>query len=44
MRPTQQRLGDFRETLEEIIDVNLYDSVPRDVHELDPSYYGKRLY
>lgn len=43
MRTTQIRLGDFRETLEEIVDIDQYDKSPRDIHELDPGYYGKRI-
>lgn len=42
MRRTYARLEDFRETINEIVDVNQYDQMPRDKNELDPEYYGKR--
>ena len=43
MRINEDRLQDFRTTIKEIVDVNLHNGVPNDVHELDNPNYGRLL-
>ena len=43
MRNTEDRLQDFRATLTEIVNVNQHDKAPRDMNELDPEYYGRKM-
>ena len=42
MRVTDERMGDFRGTMQEIISVS-NGAVPKDKKELDPDYYGKKI-
>jgi len=41
LRPSNERLSDFRETLVEIVDSEHHGKTPRDFTELDAEDYGK---
>ena len=41
MRPSDERLEDFREPLVEIVDSEHHGVSPRDITELDADNYGK---
>ena len=43
LRETEDRLQDFRETIDEIVGCDLYDKKPKDMGEFDTPDYGKHV-
>lgn len=43
LRVNDDRLLDFRETVNEMFEIDQYEKIPHDKNELDPITYGKRL-